>query len=61
MVMPLKGLTGEILSLALPALVSLCVDPLMSAIDTAYVGRLSPDRGGGEVSLGESLAYNPGR
>lgn len=43
------GLTGQILGLALPALVSLCVDPLMSAVDTAYIGRLGADLGGGEV------------
>ncbi|CAM9373094.1 unnamed protein product, partial [Hapterophycus canaliculatus] len=35
-----KGLTGQILSLAVPALVALSVDPLMSAVDTAYIGRL---------------------
>lgn len=44
-----RGLTIEILKLALPALVSLCVDPLMSAVDTAYIGRLGPDLGGSEV------------
>eukprot|EP00904_Undaria_pinnatifida_P005645 jgi/Undpi1/220/HiC_scaffold_1.g00217.m1 len=46
------GLTKQILALALPALVSLCVDPLMSAVDTAYIGRLGSDSGGGEVGLG---------
>lgn len=43
------NLNGQILALALPALVSLSVDPLMSAVDTAYIGRLGPDLGGGEV------------
>ncbi|CAN0194362.1 unnamed protein product, partial [Pylaiella littoralis] len=52
------GLTGQILSLAIPALVALSVDPLMSAVDTAYIGRLSADHpGGGEVGLG-ALALN---
>lgn len=46
-----EGLTYQILSLVLPALVSFCVDPLMSAIDTAYIGRLGPELGGGEVSF----------
>lgn len=45
-----RRLIIEILKLALPALVSLCVDPLMSAVDTAYIGRLGPDLGGSEVS-----------
>ncbi|CAN0433420.1 unnamed protein product, partial [Laminaria digitata] len=46
------GLTKEILALALPALISLCVDPVMSAVDTAYIGRLGSEFGGGEVGLG---------
>lgn len=50
------GLTKQILALALPALVSLCVDPLMSAVDTAYIGRLGSDSGGGEVSLAVASA-----
>lgn len=45
------SLTRKILALALPALVSLCVDPLMSAVDTAYIGRLGSDLGGGEVRV----------
>lgn len=45
------GLSGQILSLAIPALVALSVDPLMSAVDTAYVGRLGEDLGGGTVCI----------
>lgn len=44
-----NGLTGQILSIAVPALVALSVDPLMSAVDTAYIGRLAAEHGGGEV------------
>lgn len=44
-----EGLTGQILSLAIPALVALSVDPLMSAVDTAYIGRLGTELGGGAV------------
>lgn len=47
-----EGLTEQILSIAIPALVALSVDPLMSAVDTAYIGRLSADHpGGGEVRV----------
>ncbi|CAM9520942.1 unnamed protein product [Scytosiphon promiscuus] len=52
-----EGLTGQILSLAVPALVALSVDPLMSAVDTAYIGRLGAGLGGGEIGLG-ALALN---
>eukprot|EP00903_Cladosiphon_okamuranus_P014710 g13631.t1 len=51
------GLSGQILSLAIPALVALSVDPLMSAVDTAYIGRLGADLGGGTIGLG-ALALN---
>lgn len=44
-----EGLSGQILALAIPALVALSVDPLMSAVDTAYIGRLGADLGGGTV------------
>ena len=37
------------MGLALPTLVTLCVDPFMSAVDTAYIGRLDLDLGGSEV------------
>lgn len=39
---PLEGpeLDGQILALALPALVALCAEPALSIIDTGYVGRL---------------------
>lgn len=36
-------ITGQILSLALPALISLSIDPLMTIADTAFVGRHSTD------------------
>lgn len=49
--LPKQALTQQILSLTLPALVSLSVDPLMSAVDTIYVGRLGEDLGGGEVRM----------
>lgn len=55
--LPKQALTQQILSLTLPALVSLSVDPLMSAVDTIYVGRLGEDLGGGEIGLG-ALAIN---
>lgn len=45
------GLSKQILSLAIPALVALSVDPLMSAVDTAYIGRLGADLGGGTVCV----------
>ncbi|CAM9113438.1 unnamed protein product [Ectocarpus sp. 4 AP-2014] len=51
------GLSGQILSIAVPALVALSVDPLMSAVDTAYIGRLAAEHGGGEIGLG-ALALN---
>ncbi|CAM9775805.1 unnamed protein product, partial [Ectocarpus fasciculatus] len=51
------GLSGQILAIAVPALVALSVDPLMSAVDTAYIGRLAAENGGGEIGLG-ALALN---
>jgi len=35
-----RGLDREILRLAVPALGTLAADPLVSLVDTAYVGRL---------------------
>jgi Na+-driven multidrug efflux pump len=37
------SVTRQILSLALPALISLSIDPLMTIADTAFVGRHSTD------------------
>lgn len=40
------------------------VDHLMSAVDTAYIGQLSPDLGGGKVGLRYgwgALGMEPGR
>ncbi|CAN0432958.1 unnamed protein product, partial [Ascophyllum nodosum] len=45
------GLASKIMGLALPTLVTLCVDPFMSAVDTAYIGRLDLDLGGSEEGL----------
>jgi Na+-driven multidrug efflux pump len=35
-----KALDTQILSLALPALIALCAEPVLSIIDTGFVGRL---------------------
>ena len=35
-----KALDAQILSLALPALIALCAEPVLSIIDTGFVGRL---------------------
>ena len=35
-----KALDRQILSLALPALIALCAEPVLSIIDTGFVGRL---------------------
>lgn len=43
------ALICQILALAIPALASMSVDHFMSAVDTAYIGQLSPDLGGGKV------------
>lgn len=45
-----RSLLCQILRLAFPALISLCVDPFMSVVDTVYIGQLDPDLGGGKVS-----------
>ena len=45
-----RSLFCQILRLALPSLISLCVDPFMSVVDTVYIGQLDPDLGGGKVS-----------
>ena len=37
-----KGINQQILNLAIPALISLAIDPLMTIADTAFVGRYSP-------------------
>ena len=54
-----EGLMSQILRIALPALVSLCMDPFMSAVDTAYIGRLGFEQGGAEV--GRSSREGRGR
>lgn len=50
------SLDGRILSIALPSLLALSLDPLLGTIDTAFVGRLSESSAVGLAALGVSFS-----